>query len=116
MAHRLCIVGDCNKRPTFGIYTTDIYCKEHALGDIIEYSTMNKTTSKLCAIYRCKNVAEYNFKNCYEAVCKEHMISYLSVYKENILREHKTPRNCTHTNCSGGNKKAVVSYKKHDYR
>lgn len=118
MTHRLCIVDDCNKRPTFGIYNTDTYCKEHSLGDIVDYSKINntedRTTIKLCGVYRCKNKAEYNFNDCIAIVCEKHMITDFNLYKENKLRAHKTPRDCTYNNCNSSldEKKAIISYKK----
>lgn len=118
--HRLCLAKECQMRSTYGIYLTDLYCKIHSAGEIINYEELEDKDNtceeiKLCGIYRCKDKAEYNFENCKPLMCQNHAIANISLYKINKLRNHKTPRDCTRINCISTDeieKKAIIAFVK----
>jgi hypothetical protein len=115
---RLCQAEECPTRSGYGICLTDLYCYEHSKGGIVNYTEISDMEEfkgdKPCGIYKCDNIGEYNFGNCKPLMCKLHSITDSSLYKVNLLRAHKTPRDCTYNECNstGNDKKATVALKK----
>ncbi len=115
--HRLCLSKDCTIRSTYGIYLTDLYCKKHSLGNMINYSEISDIEEfkedKPCAVYKCNKIAEYNFEGFSPLMCESHAIPDISLYKKGD-KLRKSPRDCSYKKCNsiGKDKQAVIGFKK----